>query len=167
MEIKDVIIVDFNLNIKVVEVNNKKLTKSLFDQLPEFFPFNSNGDFVGDKIFGYIKIKSGKQSNNFLLFIKGNKVYKSNLTFLKNLSQIRLFSQYHENINLTKFIFSGKLIEDFIDESHLDYGVFKELYSMSYRSELVFNENGRNLIQNVRNNASKFLNDINDLQIYI
>ena len=167
MEIKDIIIKDFSLDIKVVEINSKKLTKSLFDQLPEYFPFNANIEFIGDKIFGYIKIKNGKQSNDFLLFIKGNKVYKSNLTFLKDLSNISLYSQYHENKNLTKFIFSGKKIEDFIDESHVDYSGFKELYSMSYRTDLVFNENGRNLIQNSMKNASKFLNDVNDLQIFI
>lgn len=167
MEIKDITIKDFSLNIKVVEINNKKLTKSLFDQLPEYFPFNKNVEFIGDKIFGFIKIKNVKQSNDFLLFIKGNKVYKSNLTFLKNLSNISLYSQYHDNKNLTKFIFFGKKIETFIDDSHLDHGIFKELYSMNYRTELVFNENGRNLIQDTMKNASKFLNDINDLQIFI
>ena len=32
---------------------------------------------------------------------------------------------------------------------------------------LVFNEKGRNLIEETKKNASKFLNDIKDLQIYI
>ena len=58
-------------------------------------------------------------------------------------------------------------IEDFIDENHLDYNTFKELYSMNYRTMLVFNEKGRNLIEETKKNASKFLNDIKDLQIYI
>ena len=105
MEIKDIIVQDFNLNIKIVEVNTKKLTKSLFDQLPEYFPFTSNGEFIGDKIFGFINIKSGKQTNKFLLFVKDTKVYRSDLTFLKNISSLSLYSQYHENIKFTNFIF--------------------------------------------------------------
>ncbi len=167
MEIKDIIVQDFNLNIKIVEVNTKKLTKSLFDQLPEYFPFTSNGEFIGDKIFGFINIKSGKQTNKFLLFVKETKVYRSDLTFLQNISSLSLYSQYHENIKFTNFIFFGKRIEDFIDENHLDYNTFKELYSMNYRTMLVFNEKGRNLIEETKKNASKFLNDIKDLQIYI
>ena len=167
MEIKDIIVQDFNLNIKIVEVNTKKLTKSLFDQLPEYFPFTSNGKFSGDKIFGFINIKSGKQTNKFLLFVKDEKVYKSDLTFLKNLSLLSFYSQYHENKRFTNFIFLGKRIEDFIDENHLEYDTFKEIYSMSYKTMLVFNEKGRNLIEETKKNASKFLNEIKDLQIYI
>lgn len=147
MEIKDIIIQEFNLNIKVIEINHKKLTKSLFDQLPEKFPFVSSGEFVGDKIFGFIKIKSGKQTNDFLLFVKENKVYKSDLTFLKQLSQLSLSSKYHENQIFTNFIFLKKQIEEFINENHLENDIFKEFYSMNYRTLEIFNENGKNVIE--------------------
>ena len=167
MEFKDLIIKDFNLNIKIVEVNNKKLSKSLFDQLPEYFPFNSNAEFIGDKIFGYIKIKNGKQSINFLLFVKENKVYKSDLTFLKNLSQVNLLSNYHENQIITNFIFFRKQKEDFVYDNHLDSDSFNELYVMNYKTTQVFNENGRSLINDAKKNASNFLIQIKDLQIFI
>lgn len=167
MEIKDIIVQDFNLNIKVIEINNKKLTKSLFDQLPEKFPFISNGEFIGDKIFGFIKIKSGKQTNDFLMFVKENKVYKSDLTFLKNMSKLSLYSKYHENQIFTDFIFCKKRIEDFINENHLEYDTFKEFYSMNYKTMEIFNENGKNIIEDAKKSASKFLNQINDLQIFI
>lgn len=167
MEFKDLIIKDFNLNIKIVEVNNKKLSKSLLDQLPEHFPFNSNAEFIGDKIFGYIKIKNGKQSINYLLFVKENKVYKSDLTFLKNIAQINLLSKYFENQTITNFIFFRKRKEDFIDDNHLDCDSFNELYAMNYKTTEVFNENGKSLINDTKKNASSFLIQIKDLQIFI
>ncbi|MDP9954788.1 hypothetical protein J2X97_000425 [Epilithonimonas hungarica] len=167
MEIKDIIIKDFDMNIKVIEINNKKLTKSLLDQLPEYFPFDSEAKFIGNNIFGYVKIKSGKQTNDILLYIKNNRVYKSDLAFLKNLSQLSFLSQYYENIQLTSFIFRGKRIEDFISESHLEYDIFNELYATTYKTMQVFNENGQKIIQETKNNASKFLAEIKDLQIFI
>lgn len=167
MEIKDIIIQEFNLNIKVIEINQKKLTKSLFDQLPEKFPLTSSGEFIGDKIFGFIKIKNGKQTNDFLLFVKENKVYKSDLTFLKHLSRLSLYSKYHENQIFTKFIFLKKPIEEFINENHLENDTFKEFYSMNYRTMEIFNENGKNVIEDAKKNASEFLNQIKDLQIFI
>ncbi|MCU7618733.1 hypothetical protein NZ698_16170 [Chryseobacterium sp. PBS4-4] len=162
MEIKDIIVADFSLNIKVVEVNKKKLTKSLFDQLPEYFPFDPTGKFVADKIFGYFKIKSGKETIDFLLFLKGNKVYKSDLRFLKKLSKINLLSQYHVNQDLTNYIFFRKSKENYIEESHLG----DEIYSMTYKTKEVFNEKGQNIIQDCKNNASKFLVEIKDLHLF-
>lgn len=162
MDITNIIVEDFSFKIKVVEVNKKKLTKSLFDQLPEYFPFDSTGKFVGDKIFGYFKIKSGKETNDFLLFLKGNKVCKCNLRFLKKLSQINLLSQYHVNQDLTNYIFFRKPKEDYIEESHLE----NEIYSMTYKTMQVFNEKGRNMIQDCKDNASKFLVEIKDLHLF-
>ena len=95
------------------------------------------------------------------------KILKIVLNIFFIFQSLSLYSQYHENIKFTNFIFFGKRIEDFIDENHLDYNTFKELYSMNYRTMLVFNEKGRNLIEETKKNASKFLNDIKDLQIYI
>lgn len=157
MEIEDIIVQEFNLNIKVVEINNKKLTKSLFDQLPEKFPFSSNGEFIGDKIFVFIKIKSGKQTNDFLLFVKENKVYKSDLSFLKNLSKLSLNSKYHDNQFFTDFIFFRKQLEDFINGNHLENDTFKEFYSMNYRTVEIFNENGKNLIEEAKKKCFKIL----------
>ena len=83
------------------------------------------------------------------------------------MSKLSLYSKYHENQIFTDFIFCKKRIEDFINENHLEYDTFKEFYSMNYKTMEIFNENGKNIIEDAKKSASKFLNQINDLQIFI
>ncbi|HAE66501.1 hypothetical protein [Sphingobacterium multivorum] len=64
-----------NITINQVSIGNKKLTKTIFNQIEFRDPFDENIDFIGDSIIGYVKDKDSR----FLLWVKEGKLRKTNL----------------------------------------------------------------------------------------
>ena len=64
-----------NVTIHEVLIGNKKLTKSVFNQIELESCFNEEIEFVGDGVIGYIKDKDSR----YLLWIKEGKLRKTNL----------------------------------------------------------------------------------------
>jgi hypothetical protein len=65
-----------NVTIKEVSIGNKKLTKSIFNQIEPESCFDENLDFTGENIIGYVKDKNDR----FLLWVKNGKLRRSKLT---------------------------------------------------------------------------------------
>ncbi|SDD66864.1 hypothetical protein [Pedobacter soli] len=63
------------IEIKTVQIDGKKLTKSLFGQLGEYECLDANVEFTGDQILGYCNYNNTK----YLLWIKGGLLKKTNL----------------------------------------------------------------------------------------
>lgn len=55
MNIKEIFAEQSTIQITVMKVDGKKLTKSLIEQMPHTFPFDKQYNFIGEKIFGYAK----------------------------------------------------------------------------------------------------------------
>lgn len=64
-----------NVTIHEVLIGNKKLIKSVFNQIELDSCFNEKIEFVGDAIIGYIKDKDLR----YLLWVKDGKLRKTNL----------------------------------------------------------------------------------------
>ncbi|GEM_PF-1254842 len=58
------------IQINVMKVDGKKLTKSLIDQIPGGFPFDAQYNFTGDKIFGFAKTGKPDSRNP-----RGSRIY--------------------------------------------------------------------------------------------
>ena len=55
MDYKNIFADQSTIQINVMKIDGKRLTKSLIDQMPHTFPFDKQYNFIGEKIFGYAK----------------------------------------------------------------------------------------------------------------
>lgn len=70
-----------NVTISQVSIGNKKLTKSIFNQIELGDYFTENMDFAGDAVIGYVKEKDTR----YLLWTVNGKLRKRGLTDYKAL----------------------------------------------------------------------------------
>lgn len=66
----------FNVTITQVSLANKKLTKSIFNQIEYSNCFDEEMNFIGDPVYGYVKDKD----NRYLLWTTGGKLRRTALT---------------------------------------------------------------------------------------
>jgi len=69
-------IAPLDIEIRTISLKNKKLTKSIFNQIETRDCFNKELDFKGDKYFGYIKEKEQR----YLIWSVEGKLRKTNLS---------------------------------------------------------------------------------------
>lgn len=62
MDYKNIFADQSTIQINVMKIGSKNLTKSLIDQMPHTFPFDKQYNFTGEKIFGYAK--TGKPNSS-------------------------------------------------------------------------------------------------------
>lgn len=72
-----------NVTIREVLIGNKKLTKSIFNQIESRGCFNNAIEFIGDDIIGYVKVLNDR----YLLWTKDGKLRKSRLNDYYNLNE--------------------------------------------------------------------------------
>ena len=63
------------IEIKTVIIDSRKLNKSLFGQLGEYYCLDANLEFTGDEILGYVNHNRVK----YLLWVKNGLLRKTNL----------------------------------------------------------------------------------------
>jgi hypothetical protein len=63
------------IEIKTVTIDGRKLTKSIFSQLGDYYCLNENLEFTGDNIIGYVNHNNVK----YLLWVKNGLLKKTNL----------------------------------------------------------------------------------------
>lgn len=66
----------FNVTITHVSIANKKLTKSIFNQIEYGNCFDEEMNFIGDPVYGYVKDKDYR----YLLWTIGGKLRRTGLT---------------------------------------------------------------------------------------
>lgn len=107
-----------DITIKYLNLNNKKLTKSIFNQIEDESCFNSKMDFIGSRYFGYIKEKNKK----FLIWEIDGKLRRTDLSVyisLKYIDEKRIYRSSQNNDNLRWFL--NKCNIDY-DEEDYQYG---------------------------------------------
>jgi hypothetical protein len=65
-----------NVSIKIISLDGRKLTKSIFNQIEHRRCFDHNIDFIGDELLGYVRDKNAR----FLVWIHQEKVRKTALS---------------------------------------------------------------------------------------
>lgn len=65
-----------NVSIRTLTIDNKKLTRSIFNQVEWRRCFDENMDFIGDHIYGYVKEKA----NRYLVWVHEGKLRRYNLS---------------------------------------------------------------------------------------
>lgn len=134
-----------NVTINQVSIGNKKLTKTIFNQIEVRDCFDENIDFIGDVIIGYIKDKEIR----YLLWIIDGKLRKSNLKRYYSLWNNPDFAPFHE-------------IEWFLDKVRLKCD-FEGQHGDSLSGALEHPQRYSELVEKVK----EFLGTLVDRQIYI
>ncbi|MEP6614232.1 MAG: hypothetical protein ABJA76_20150 [Mucilaginibacter sp.] len=81
-----------DVEIKTINLKNKKLTKSIFNQIEIRTCFDENLDFIGDRFFGYIRDKDKR----YLLWSDNGKLRK---TCLSDYSLPKIDAEYKFTFN--------------------------------------------------------------------
>lgn len=141
----DFTLLSLNVTINQVSIGNKKLTKTIFNQIEFRDFFDENIDFIGDSIIGYVKDKD----NRFLLWVKEGKLRKTNLNKYYLLRYDPGISKIQET-------------EWFLNKVRLKFDL-EENYHNKLLECLEHPERYKELIDKVK----KFLEGLVDRQIYL
>lgn len=140
-----------SVNIKVMTVDEKRMTKSVFNQIEAGNPFNKDLEFCGDGLLGYVKDR-GK----YLLWIKDGKLRRYNL------QNLQLIVTLERNTNLTRDI------ENALWALHIRYTSSAPYYNLKNELEKALGDK-RNFekFKLIQTSAKEFLNHIADCQLFI
>lgn len=141
----DFTLLPLNVTINQVSIGNKKLTKTIFNQIEFRDLFDENIDFIGDSIIGYVKDKD----NRFLLWVTEGKLRKTNLNKYYLLRYDPGISKIRET-------------EWFLNKVRLKFDL-EENYHNKFMECLEKPERYQELIDKVK----KFLEGLVDRQIYL
>lgn len=134
-----------NIAINQVSIGNKKLTKSIFNQIEGRDCFDEKLDFMGEAIIGYVKDKD----NRYLLWVIDGKLRKTNLKGYYSLSRNPEYTKFHD-------------AEWFLNKVRLEYH-FEDRYRDTLSQALEQTERYREMV----NKAKDFLDTLSDKQIYL
>jgi len=172
MSEKNIFIKKSEINVSVVKVGTKKLTKSLLQQINYWFPFDYEYNFKGDNIFGYAKIFNNinreQNENHIVIGIKNDNLYKfdlNNIEFISRFKPDATFKYLENNYKLENLC--GGI--DFINPKFLnDCQELDEDYIPSDTIEIhLLTKEGLINVNRKVNNVESFLKEIYKYQVYI
>lgn len=105
------------IKISVLKIENKKLTKSLLDQIEAKWPFDDQLNLIVDKVFGFVKIKKPDAPSFYHIVVaeKDGKLLKFNTERLSSLRNIKPDTPYtflHNNYRrLLTSLFGDNVID--------------------------------------------------------
>lgn len=99
-----------NVTVREVVVGNKRLTKTMFNQIEHESCFNEYMDFIGDLIIGYTKDKDDR----FLLWVNKGKLRKTKLT---PYHKLRKSADYAKLREVSWFLQKGKIEFEGLDKN--------------------------------------------------
>ncbi|WP_407517791.1 hypothetical protein [Elizabethkingia anophelis] len=171
MELESVFAKESTVKINVITLENRKLTKSLLEQIDYKFPFTRKYELVCDKIFGYVKLSNSDRSKGFKRIVIGEmngKLFKFPTSRLEQLSSIEqndkvVLSQNILDIN-TILEYPENFINDtqYLTDGKIDYN---EIGELTYND--LFNDQGLVKIFGVILYVNEFLEELGEHQIYI
>ncbi|QFG53655.1 hypothetical protein [Chryseobacterium sp.] len=155
------------IQINVMKVNGRKLTKSLIDQFKSEWPFDPLMNFTGEKIFGYVKLKTEgrKALDRIIIAQKDGKLVRYSWDKAREISHITGKSKLSEVNNNA----SRTLRTLFGDEQYgklIASGYYNEDHEL-YKIDDVMDEKALEKLMEVAHKASEFLKELEEHQILI
>ncbi|MGJ1366774.1 hypothetical protein [Sphingobacterium spiritivorum] len=136
-----------NITINQVSIGNKKLTKTIFNQIEEKGCFTRDLDFVGDTIIGYIN----DRNNRYLLWSKNGKLRRTNISLYYKLERDPSCAELHH----VEWFLKKVGIKYYVDQSErYDIRINHVLEDTKLYSDMV-------------DKANSFLRELTDRQIYL
>lgn len=172
MDYKNIFADQSTIQINVMKVDGKRLTKSIIEQIPMVNPFDKEYNFTGDKVFGFVKLEL-KDPINPTQTIKlwgiaqyKDKLIKFSYSDLITVGNLKLDDRVSGSPRSRIFkLFDRK--ENPIQEKYL--GEEGEYFSVPHELQFkdFFTEVAVKKAEVIINNAKEFSAKLRDHQIYI
>lgn len=152
------------IDISVVKLKNQKLTKSIFNQLRWYFPFDENINFTSEKILGFVLIGNesigiGSGKNNLFRF-RTEKLRVTAMAGNLNYS----FKLVNDDINIEQLVGIKNLEKKYLDDDgYLD----DELVGRFSKIKEVVTEDGQKILTELSDKAETFLKEFYKRQILL
>jgi hypothetical protein len=143
---KDLKIKTVGVQLNVITVDGKKMTKSVFSQIIKASCFDKEGFFKGDEVLGFVK-----QDTRWLIWVKDGLLRKTELKHFSFHEHLRGY-QLEQILSVYHYLTGIKIEEEFNVES--DYDEEHPSYNT-------------NLLPTFQNNYRAFLKSLEQLQIFI
>lgn len=154
------------IQISIMKVDGKKITKSLVEQIPKAFPFDNVYNFIGEKIFGFVKTGKTAESSTKYWGIAQDKGKLVRFSF----DRIKNFASIKRDTSLNEF--SENAIKRVIGDNAEYYSqkrrdsLFVELIGGVKIEEQLTNE-GLEKLLGISGKAISFCEALEERQIYI
>ncbi|HFK5563113.1 TPA: hypothetical protein ACGZ9C_002774 [Elizabethkingia anophelis] len=171
MELENIFVKESTVKINVITLENRKLTKSLLEQIDYKFPFSRKYELVCDKIFGYVKISNSESPKGFKRIVIGEmneKLFKFPTSRLEQLSSIQQYDKVILSQNILNINDILEYPENFVnDTQYLTDGKinYNEIGELTYND--LFNDEGLAKIFGTTLYVKEFLEELGEHQIYI
>ena len=164
MDIEKIFSEKTTIEVAVLKLENQKLTRSIFNQLRWYFPFDDDLTFKSGTIFGHVRI--GEEI--FGIGSSDNRLYRFNTEYLHTLvgnSKLKMnFKYVNAALDLTGLLGVDAIKGTFKDER----GYFDEDYVGTVHSvEDVITDEGQERLLKIFQNAKDFLTELLKRQIII
>lgn len=155
------------IKVSILKVDNKKLTKSLVEQFKNENPFDAEFNFVGEKIFGYILINrpGNNGKDRIIIAQKDGKLVKFSWANALSLSYVNSESNWNDVRNNHNSTLKSLFGEEKNKEYENKYQKLEE-YDLSKLNKII-EEDDLDKLFRVKDKAHKFLEELNNHQIYI
>lgn len=149
------------IRISVLKIDNKKLTKSLLDQIDREWPFDDQLNLTADKVFGFVKIKKpdAPSMRHIVVAEKDGRLLKFDAEKLYSLARMTKQTQYtfldNNYSKLLKSLFGDDVIKN-------DYSIEFSVMSIGDLPE-----DQQSMIFSVVEKVRNFLIELDDHHIFI
>lgn len=164
MEIEKIFKEKTTIEIAVVKLENQKLTKSIFNQLRWYFPFDKDLNFKSGNIFGHVRI--GEEI--FGVGSANNQLFRFNTEYLRRfIGNSKLTLNYRfvdEDLDFVDLLGLDAINKIYKDEN----GYFDRDYvGTSHSVQDVITVEGQERLLNMHQNAKDFFTELLKRQIII
>lgn len=179
MDYKNIFADQSTIQINVMKVDGKRLTKSIMEQISMDFPFDLNYLFTGEKVFGFVVMDVVMSKNPVKIVpfwgvaqVEG-KLVRFNADKIKKVALINLNHSYHYSYDTALVSETCKRLrlqdKDIYKLKYLDENDQFDEYAINNDDSFVkvFNENVVEKLQLVIRNATSFMTELREHQIFI
>lgn len=179
MDYKNIFADQSTIQINVMKIDGRRLTKSIMDQLSMDFPFDQNYLFTGEKVFGYVAMDVVVSKNPIKIVpywgvaqVEG-KLVRFNADKIKKIASINL------NIPLNYSSDESLVLEIFRRLRLQDKDIYKAKYINEYDQYDEYSINNNDTFNSILNdiafdkllfvirNANSFMSELREHQIII
>lgn len=164
MEIDKIFKEKTTIEIAVVKLENQKLTKSIFNQLRWYFPFDKDLNFKSGYIFGHVRIGD----EIFAVGSINNQLFRFNTDYLRTfVGSSKLTLNYRfadQDLDFVDLLGLDAIKENYKDEN----GYFdRDHVGGTHSVQDVITEAGQERLLNMHQNAKDFFTELLKRQIII
>lgn len=149
------------IKISVLKIDNKRLTKSLLDQIETQWPFDDQLNLTAEKVFGFVKIKKkdAPSFHHIVVAEKDGKLLKFNTERLMSLSRIQGETPYGFLHNNYRRLLTSLFGDNVLDSLDLEEDVPLRISDLP--------EDQIREISGIIEKVDKFLNELKNHHIFI